>query len=270
MKGSAAGIVGVMRWLLSVGGLIAVGFCARCSDSSVRGARVVAAGPERGGGSRVTSITAATKPATQPAAIAIVYSPRVARFSASEEAQLREVARESEPPGEPVWFVYVHAWGTRADIFYAPQQSTPRLRKGHYRQVWGGGSTSDSVYRFEFKAPEGFTLQDYMHVSPSASKPFGDGLAVPDGSVLSLPVQTDVLSLAPGVVSDEDMISILDQVRSHRFDVRDVKDSPLLLGMDLEHTVGVYFGEADCFGSFMSFRRERGEYVYFGESDWAL
>jgi hypothetical protein len=269
MKGSAAGIVGVMRWLLAVSGLIAVGLCARCSDSSAHGARA-AAGPERGGGSRAKSIDAATKPATRPAAVAIVYSPRVARFAASEEAQLREVARKSEPPGEPVWFVYVHAWGTRADIFYAPQQSTPRLRKGHYRQVWGGGSTPDPVYRFEFKAPEGFTIQDYMQASPSAGKPFGDGLSVPDGSVLSLPVQTDVLSLAPGAVSDEDMVAILDQVRSHIFDVRDVQDSPLLLGMDLEHTVGVYFGEGDYFGSFMSFRRERGGYVYCGEGGWAF
>ena len=202
--------------------------------------------------------------ATRPAQVPILYAPGVAHFWVGREEELREIARRSELPGRYAWFIYVHASRGRADIFFSPEESTPRLRKGQFRQALGNGMLGFAVY-------DALGYEDYMQVSPSANEPFGSELSVPDASVLSLPVDTRVLSLAPGSVSDEAFVSIIDMVRAHVTDVRDVGASLLFIGVDDKDNVVIEFGEDDLFGTSLHFsRRSDGGYVYTGRGFWAF
>jgi hypothetical protein len=242
--------MGAMRWVglaLCIAAFAGVGMS--CNRSAARAAGSNAA-------SRAGSSDSGIAPATRPAQIPFVYAPGVAHFWVGREEQLCNIARQSEPPGQHAWFIYVHASRHRADIFFSPEQSTPRLRKGQFCQVLG-----DGMLGFDLKGRLGH--QDYMQVSPSASEPFGSELSAPDGSVLSLPVVTDVLTLAPGSVSDEAFVSILDMVRGHLNDVWDPGDGLLAIGVDGENNVVIDFGDDRLYPASLHFRRLRdGRYVY--------
>ena len=79
-----------------------------------------------------------------------------------------------EPPDAEVWFVavvYVDRFCFHADVYFKPDESSPRLRKGRYA---GLQSQRNDPPR-ELRDRDVFT---YAQVSP-ADEPFGDTLDVP-------------------------------------------------------------------------------------------
>jgi hypothetical protein len=145
----------------------------------------------------VTAVTSAglapatqpSPPATQPAVPFIyVASQASGQLTAKQKELLLDAARWNRPEGAHEWFVAVVHSGKHsiwAHAFYAPDHSSPRLRKGRYADlhIWRQRTVISGEVVWETKdwEVEYEAVEQYVQVS-RPDKPFDQRLEVPASS----------------------------------------------------------------------------------------
>lgn len=160
---------------------------------------------------RPSAAPVAEGPAPAPS-IAPATAIRYAEYlnpAALRPEQLTEIEAEAEkarPAGRDVWFVlvlsnrlYQGKWDYRAIVYFTPDETSPRLRKGRYLGV------SSLFLRYRDRLPKhDAELSNYVQVS-LPDKPFGEVAEVPWGPELPFD--------PPEEVAEADLVPVLDAAR---------------------------------------------------------
>jgi hypothetical protein len=204
-----------------------------------------------------------------------VYAEGTDPLSEQDEASLRRLAETRRPqlhqdplrPGvdtRPIWFIYYHTGGlgNRAHVFFRPDSSGDRIRKGVVFELWYSPG--------DLKEPSPFAPEDYVQVAPKDA-PFSSRVETPDASVLfGLP------ALVQAGMDDLDVVSIVDQIRAHAPDLNkdDVGDSLIDIPSHWSKPGGfkieIQFNYESTFGAEMLFEGGPGHYRYSFVGPWVL
>ena len=143
--------------------------------------------------------------------IEVQYDPALSpkALTEGENAELKQLAAESAKGNRRAWFVRVR-YNDRgifaADLFFAPDTTEPRIRKGTCAHVEGWSDLLSVV-----KDGPADEMPRYVQIS-LPNEPFDDHLTVPDRE--RMPFQPDHRFFGKAVkLSDEELISLVDLVR---------------------------------------------------------
>lgn len=172
--------------------------------------------PAPGPGIKATPPHEIAGPASRPS-VPVVYSERgfANALSSQQLADVLEKAELWRPKGTTVWFFFVRRHYhpllsletyLTVTIYYTPDRSSPRIRKGRfatYNMTW---SLGDNPHLDE---PQ---IHGYVQVSPSR-QPFGSELQVPAPAYRPFVVGRN-FGGAPVSIRDEQVIQLVDFVRA--------------------------------------------------------
>lgn len=172
--------------------------------------------PALGPGSTTATKSAQAGPTSRPS-VPIVYSERGLANALSSQ-QLADVSEKAQlwcPKGTSVWFFFVRRHYhpllsletyLTVTIYYAPDSSSPRIRKGQY-------ATYDMTWSLgEHPHLDEGQLHHYVQVSP-ANQPFGPDLQVPGPEYRPFVVGRN-FGGAPVAISDQEVVQLVDFVRA--------------------------------------------------------
>jgi len=163
------------------------------------------------------SPSATTLPSTHPIdtstlpPIEVRYDPALSpkALTERENAELKQLAAESAKGNRRAWFVrvrYNDKGSFAADLYFTPDTTEPRIRKGTCAHVEGWGDLLSVV-----KDGPAEEMPRYVQIS-LPNEPFDDRLAMPDREMM--PFQPDHRFFGMAVkLSDEELISLVDLVR---------------------------------------------------------
>ena len=210
--------------------------------------------------------SAATRPVTQPTTtpttqphVPVVYA-RPKDNKPLTEAQVQEalrVAGELRPrrDGRDIWFIAVirnRFANLRVVVYYAPDESSPRLRRGRCAVFWTYTGADPLI-------------QPYLLVS-RPDKPFGDRLEIP--AVPDLPFKPpEDFRFRPVWVGDDELVRVVDVGRA-AFDEfylgsKLEPEPPYKIQVDGDNFY-VVNGEPDAGGNYVVVRRRDGRF----EATW--
>lgn len=211
-------------------------------------------------------------PSTQPVP-PVVYLSHSEPLSVSEKVpgRIAEMASSSAVLDKRIWFMAVVAngpEGSKVEVFYAPDQTTARLRKGRFVCI------------------PGLAVGEYAQVS-SLDKPFTKELDVPNRADLPFPwpyvlnkYEAEGHRLA---LKDEDLVRLVDAARAMRKPKPDDDPICMIRGGELWRSVpgaiNVLWGVSSRFGTqdddvphaggvYLQFKRDRDTYNLADRGTW--
>ncbi|HET6246572.1 MAG TPA: hypothetical protein VFE47_02650 [Tepidisphaeraceae bacterium] len=157
---------------------------------------------------RPVAVTAPVLP-THSAEIKIIYSRQESPMELTvKQRQNLDDALAKDGARREVWFVYVRsnsnneAGTLSAEVFFKPDKSSARLRKGSVSDA-GGFESNVKLW----------PADPYFEVSPK-DRPFKDGeLAIPDQQYLPFPAPVNEQGKLPSEMKDADVIGLADFAR---------------------------------------------------------
>ncbi len=133
-------------------------------------------------------------------------------LSPLEVGYLLSQARAAQPAGRSIWFVLV-LWHQdddyMAEVYFSPDEQTPRLRKGRYLYLWDPAQRKtheDLGTTLDAGKSQKTRYRHYLQVS-AACEPFTTSLTAP--AIPLLPFDKP-----DGIISDADVVAVVDLVRS--------------------------------------------------------
>jgi hypothetical protein len=196
--------------------------------------------------------------------VEVRYAPHGAPepLSAERKRKILEFAMEGAPADRAVWFMLVlsnHETGYAAIVYFVPDSTTPRLRRGRCAYVtehreWLKKLPEELKAKLRVPRRE---LPSYVQVSP-AEAPFDDRVTIPNANLMPF----DPSGWTEGQVArldDGELVELVDLARA-AFGAS--KDDPIhAIQMDegiIRVESGWQVGPLEGAGKFVEFRRKAG------------
>ena len=176
------------------------------------------------------------------------------RLTAEQTAAVIDAAVRAVPDASP-WFVLVWRHGERDifRVFFTPEQTTPRMRKGRCCVVTGPLAAGAAGVECDFDV----TVYPYVQVSESSTT-FDQTLEVP--AAAGLPFHLPRNKDKSPAFSDDELVEIADLARAH---LRREK-YPISRIVDRGGRVEVHFRWSDSGGPVVFLSRANGTFSYAG------